>query len=655
MKRLFLLYTLLSLVGCTEVTIENIKPVASKEYYAVIEERTSRTYVDEQIRMRWTAEDYVTIFTKNTYNRTFMFTGKTGDNAGGFRQTSVDDPYWFGYDVANSYAVYPHSTDNKLDETDLFLTLNMPAEQTYAENSFGLGANTMVAVSDNNQLIFKNVGSYLRIRLYGNNTSISSITLTNKGNEAIAGAAKVTPVINGEPTCVMTGSGKSIRLTCPTPVSISSDANDPTDFWLVVPPVTLASGFTVTVENSDGKTQTYDVNKSFTFERNKYNNMVREVKIESDIPYVTFTADATQTLTMSKAVETLEYSVNGGEWKELGTNTVTFGGENGNLRLRGKNEYGTATSPFNYSKIIFGNENTVICNGDIRTLIDYSNYSTVYTGHAKFCSLFQECFSLTTAPQLPAMTLAEECYYNMFNYCKNLTTAPTLPATELSEACYGMMFTSCKNLTIAPDLPATTLTENCYYSMFNDCSKLTTAPKLPAMKLAKYCYYLMFYNCINLKNISQLPATKLADYCYDSMFSGCTSLTNAPQISATTLAFYCCEYMFSHCTNLTFIPDLPAITLSAHCYKGMFLGCTNLTSAPQLPATALAAYCYQDMFRNCSKLNNITMLATDISANSCLTNWTYGVASVGTFTKAPNMESLPIGIDGVPHNWLLMD
>lgn len=351
MKRLFLLYTLLSLVGCTEVTIENIKPVASKEYYAVIEERTSRTYVDEQIRMRWTAEDYVTIFTKNTYNRTFMFTGKTGDNAGGFRQTSVDDPYWFGYDVANSYAVYPHSTDNKLDETDLFLTLNMPAEQTYAENSFGLGANTMVAVSDNNQLIFKNVGSYLRIRLYGNNTSISSITLTNKGNEAIAGAAKVTPVINGEPTCVMTGSGKSIRLTCPTPVSISSDANDPTDFWLVVPPVTLASGFTVTVENSDGKTQTYDVNKSFTFERNKYNNMVREVKIESDIPYVTFTADATQTLTMSKAVETLEYSVNGGEWKELGTNTVTFGGENGNLRLRGKNEYGTATSPFNYSAV----------------------------------------------------------------------------------------------------------------------------------------------------------------------------------------------------------------------------------------------------------------------------------------------------------------
>lgn len=292
MKRVFLLYTLLSLVGCTKVTIENMKSVASKEYYATIEERTSRTYVDEQIRMRWTAEDYVTVFTKNTYNRTFMFTGKTGDNAGGFRQTSVDDPYWFGYDVANSYAVYPHSVDNKLDETNLFLTLNMPAEQTYAENSFGLGANTMVAVSDNNQLIFKNVGSYLRVRLYGTNTSVSSITLTNKGNEAIAGAAKVTPAINGDPTCVMTGSGKNIRLTCPTPVPISSDANAPTDFWLVVPPVTLASGFTVTVENSNGKTQAYDVNQSFTFERNKYNNMVRELEIE-DTPTVHVTEAGT--------------------------------------------------------------------------------------------------------------------------------------------------------------------------------------------------------------------------------------------------------------------------------------------------------------------------------------------------------------------------
>lgn len=281
-RRLFWIYTLLSLVGCTEVAIENMTSATSEEYYAVFEDGTSRTYVDEKIRMRWTKEDLVTIFAKETYNRTFMFTGQTGDNAGAFKQTSVDDPYYTSYTVENSYAVYPHSSNTQLDETDLFLTLNMPAEQTYAENSFGLNANTMVAVSDNKQLLFKNVGSYLRVRLYGNNASVSSITLTTKGNEAIAGTAIVTPIMNGEPTCVMTGTSKSIRLTCSTPVTISSDADAPTNFWIVVPPVTLVSGFTVTVENRDGKTQTYDVNQSFTFERNKYNNMVRELEIEDN-------------------------------------------------------------------------------------------------------------------------------------------------------------------------------------------------------------------------------------------------------------------------------------------------------------------------------------------------------------------------------------
>ena len=96
MKRLFFLYALLALVGCTHDEIEKFQSSASDEYYATFEGDESRTYVDNQIRMRWTAEDKITLFKKNTYNRTFMFTGKTGANAGGFKQTSVDDEYWFG-------------------------------------------------------------------------------------------------------------------------------------------------------------------------------------------------------------------------------------------------------------------------------------------------------------------------------------------------------------------------------------------------------------------------------------------------------------------------------------------------------------------------------------------------------------------------------
>ena len=281
MKHLSWLYILLILAGCTDTSIEGISTYTDEEFYATIEGSDSRTYVDDQVRLRWTAEDCVTIFKKTTYNREFMFTGVTGANAGGFKQKSVDDDFWYGSDVPYNYAVYPHSSTTQLDETDHFFTFTMPSEQTYVENSFGLGANTMVAVSESGQLTFKNVGSYLRVRLYGKDVAVSSITLASKGNEAIAGKAKVTPALNGNPTCEMLGTGKSIRLTCPEPVTISEDADNPTDFWIVVPPVTLANGFSVTVENEKDDTQVFEVVKEFTFERNLFTNMKREVQIES--------------------------------------------------------------------------------------------------------------------------------------------------------------------------------------------------------------------------------------------------------------------------------------------------------------------------------------------------------------------------------------
>ena len=716
MKRLMWLYTLLILVGCTEEAyLESTSSMTDEEIYAVIENENtdSRTYIDEQIRMRWTAEDCITLFRKTTYNRKYMFTGKTGANAGGFKQVSTDDDFWYGADVSYNYAAYPYSPDMELDESGYF-KLTMPAEQTYAENSFGLGANTMVAVSESGQLTFKNVCSYLRVRLYGENTSISSITLTSKGDEAIAGAANVTPVMGGNPTCEMTGTGKSIKLVCPNPVTISSDANSPTDFWIVVPPVTLASGFNVTVQNNEGETQIYEVAKSFTFERNVYYNLAREVKIETrNIPYVTFTADAPQSFAISKAVSTLEYSLNGGEWKELGTNTVLFGGDNGNLRLRGKNSNGTADPTYYYYSssanpiIKFGNATLVACMGDIRTLLDYENYTTVSTNYARFSYLFYGCYQLTSPPKLPAIKLASNCYDAMFCGCDNLTKAPELPATvvtpscyysmfsgcsSLSEApqlpatvlesqcyrgmfsgcsslieapelpattlaryCYGSMFSGCSSLTKTPELPATTLAEHCYYAMFSGCSSLTKAPELPETILAPNCYYGMFSRCSSLTKAPELPATILAEGCYAEMFYRCNSLTNAPKLSATTLAPSCYKDMFRDCNSLVKVPELPATILADECYRLMFYGCSSLIEAPQLPATTLAKECYDNMFSRCSNLKSITMLATDISASDCLKDWLKDVASSGTFTKAASMTSLPSGSSGIPSGWTIVD
>ena len=174
------------------------------------------------------------------------------------------------------------------------------------------------------------------------------------------------------------------------------------------------------------------------------------------------------------------------------------------------------------------------------------------------------------------LSVSSSCYSRLFFLCTSLTTAPSLPATTLAYGCYNGMFHLCTSLTTAPALPATTLAENCYNSMFEGCTSLTTAPSL--------------------------PATTLAYGCYSSMFRGCTSLTTAPSLPATTLTDGCYYFMFSECTSLTIAPSLPATTLAYGCYNGMFIACSSLTTAPELPATTLANSCYYDMFAGCSKL-----------------------------------------------------
>ena len=305
-------------------------------------------------------------------------------------------------------------------------------------------------------------------------------------------------------------------------------------------------------------------------------------------PYVTFKAEQPQTFEMTAingyTISGLEYSVNFREWKTVvAYKEITFGGDKGDLRLRGTNTDGTASAFNRYSTITFTDKNVkVACTGDIRTLLNWKIYSTVDTQNARFCNLFNGCTALTSAPDLPATTLANACYYGMFINCTSLTSAPKLKATTLADKCYNRMFFNCTSLTSAPELKATTLATECCYDMFYGCTSLASAPNLLATKLANYCYWQMFY--------------------------GCTSLTSAPELKATTLA--------------------------TECYYKMFNGCTSLTSAPELKATTLAPNCYSGMFRDCTKLSTVTMLTpSDQITNRRCYNWLYNAGTDGTVSS----------------------
>lgn len=312
------------------------------------------------------------------------------------------------------------------------------------------------------------------------------------------------------------------------------------------------------------------------------------------------------------------------------------------LYLKGDNQNGFSVVVENWTGVTYsfggmnedGNGSTgkFECHGNIMSLLysdEFEDKTTIPNAYC-FSGLFADCSSLTTAPKLPATTLAYGCYDSMFYACKSLTNAPELQATTLADECYYNMFSNCTNLTTAPELPATTLAEMCYGMMFNGCTSLTTAPSI-------------------------LPATTLAGVCYNYMFVGCTSLTTAPELPATKLATACYNGMFAGCASLTTVPELPATILDSYCYCEMFYNCTSLTTAPELHALELTEGCYDAMFAGCTSLNHITMLATNIPAYRCLYNWVRGVSSTGTFVKHPNMTSLPTGTSGIPEGWTVED
>ena len=217
--------------------------------------------------------------------------------------------------------------------------------------------------------------------------------------------------------------------------------------------------------------------------------------------YLTFTAEEDNS---SFSIEdhdiksNIFYSLdNGKTWKQLTDQPVSLA-KGKRALLKGGKPNGTP-SWRNYSN--FKMEGAIAASGSVMSLVDGNGESKTIPYDYCFRSLFEDCSSLTKAPELPATTVTEKCYAGMFWGCTNLTQAPELPATTLAKRCYNNMFSGCTSLTQAPKLPATTLADNCYNSMFSGCKSLTQAPELPATTLAERCYYRMFSGCKKLSRI----------------------------------------------------------------------------------------------------------------------------------------------------------
>ena len=159
MKRLLSMFALLLAAGCSSLHEdqpsvhfpENNQPV----FHANLSNE-SLTYLGEDIEFSWAAKDQVSIFTGNTRNKLYEFTGETGDNAGELKYAGKNS-FGFGEALNANYAIYPYSETTTIDENG-DISYTWPATQTYAENGIGYGANVMVAASSS--VAASSAGSY---------------------------------------------------------------------------------------------------------------------------------------------------------------------------------------------------------------------------------------------------------------------------------------------------------------------------------------------------------------------------------------------------------------------------------------------------------------------------------------------------------------
>lgn len=549
---------------------------------AVIGETTTDAQGAKSTAINWQSTDQISVFDGNNQNCEFSIND--------FNSETPTSCTFEGNvtELATDYtAVYPYTKGAVISE-GVISGVTLPATQTAVAGSFDPKAALMVAktVSGERELAFQNLVGYVKVTT---DFECKQIELCAASGEALAGAGTIT-FTDGTPSFALGGDAESTITLLPAGDGTLAAAKT---YYIAVPAGTLAAGWNISFTAADDKVYSRQGTKPIQFKTNTVTNL-GTIKLDDLIPYVTFTAENEQTFNMYRNLfplgdnEYFEYSVGGGKWVkiEAKVENIKFGGNLGNLRLRGKSSKGTALSDayngYEYSEIRFTTKNSPVdCTGDIRTLIDYEDYANANTTDARFCKLFNLNEELRTAPSLPAQSLASYCYYAMFSVCTSLTTAPKLPAETLADYCYTEMFLGCSALTEAPKLPAKTLASFCYKRMFTNCTSLTTAPELPAQSLADNCYNEMFSGCKALTTAPELPDyfEFLATSCFKGMFQNCTALETAPELSAYQLGEYCCQNMFYGCTSLETAPMIHVVrSLAADCFAGMFYGCTKLSS-----------------------------------------------------------------------------
>ena len=554
MKKTFiwLLASLLfTLVGCVEGLHESGMTETSSEQLpdltAGFAEGETRTYVESGKYLRWHEDDRLTAFYGNTLNRQYKFNGATGDNSGSFSYVSSGN-LETGNALDRIYAVYPYDETATITD-DGQISMTLPAVQTYAENSFGRGANTMLAVTENVEdtfLGFKNVCGYLKLKLYNaEGATIKSIEVKGNDEEKIAGAATATIAFGGVPQLTMADDATTaITLDCGDGVALGTTAEAATEFWVVIPETTFDNGITITVTDTEGGVFEKSTTKEVDIERNSVQPMAA-LGVEFLAPVV-------------KPANNEIWYTNGSTTQKSLPSYIRFGGAT------------IVSNSYDASKecwvITFSGEVTEIGN-----------------------SVFKQCSSLSSVTIPESVT---EIGDYAFQYCSSLSSV-TIGNSVTSIGMYA--FFECSSLSNVTIPNSVTEINGHAFAYCSSLSSVTIGDSVTSIG------YAAFRDCSNLSSVT-IPdsVTEIGD----EAFMYCSSLSSVTiGDSITSIG----EYAFNRCSSLAEFKgkfaseDGRCLVVNGVLYSFAPVGLTTYTIPDSVTSIGDTA------FRDCSNLSSVTI------------------------------------------------
>lgn len=630
-KRIISLGVMALLFAACSVNEMDIATPADKEaeeFFATIEDASTKVFVDDELMVLWHADDRVSIFNKYTYNQQYRFTGNTGANSGSFTKVPNDD-FITGNALNYVYAIYPYKESTEISNQGV-LTIDLPAIQSYAENSFGIGANTMISCSEGNELLFKNLCGYIMLKLYGDDVSVTSISIKGNNNEPLAGKATVNASIDNAPTMTFDASATNeITLSFDTPVTLGTTAESATTFWLVVPPTTFSKGITLTVKDDKNGEFKKSSTASLQISRNTLKRLSTIQVISEPSDDVIVFADEN---VKAKLVAAFDANEDGELSYAEAAKVTSLDGVFGTTKTYSSfDEFQYFTSVTMVSRSLF--------EGWLLTSIKLpDSIRSIQSAAFKDCSLlssvnipssveklsqdvFYGCSRLSSIIIPNTITeIGNSAFYN----CESLTTLD-IPESVSTIGAYA--FWGCKSLT-SINIPESITSISA--GTFRHCSSLTSIllpESVTSIGLGA------FANCSNLSSINIPRGVYRLE---QEIFSHCSSLTNVVIPDWVTIigptAFYDCKNL----TTLTLSESVSRIGDDA------FMSCTSLTSITVKSKTPPIGG--SDMFyrtNNCP----IYVPAESVDAYKSAQYWSYYASRIQAIpSSVPIPEAIDLGL-----------